>query len=575
MISRRAVAVVIVASAVALFGRTVCHDFVLWDDPVHLYENPGLTPPSLEKALRFWREPYAGLYVPATYSAWSLIATLRLPRRPPPATPLDPAPFHGANVALHAANGILVFLLLESVLGLALRRNPPDPGRLRQAAALGALLFTVHPLQAEPVCWATGLKDLLSATFGLFSIRLYLASAPWGAGAPGPRIRYAVASAAFALAMASKPSAVAVIALLVILDGWLLERAWPAVLGKLLPWALIAAAFVMATQAAQGPWIESGARAWERPLIALDSASFYLFKLLAPLRLAPDYGRTPERVLSSGTWWLTSGAAVCFVLLAWLARRRRPVLSAAAGLFLVALLPTSGIVPFLHQSLGTVADRYAYLALVGPALAVASVCAEHPRAWVRLAAAGGLVPAAVLCFLQVGWWHDTSTLSQRATEVNPLSWLGYTNQGAALQKSGRIADALPFYRKALEVNPDCAEAQNNLGTALLHEGRTTEAIDHYRKLLVSRPGFAGARMNLGIALETAGRTDEAVFQYQEAIRLEPDLAEAHYNLGLALESQGRLDQAVEHYAEALRRKPGFTPARESLDAALRKRTGPR
>ncbi|MDP2107158.1 MAG: hypothetical protein Q8J76_14270, partial [Desulfobulbaceae bacterium] len=48
-------------------------------------------------------------------------------------------------------------------------------------------------------------------------------------------------------------------------------------------------------------------------------------------------------------------------------RSRSPWVLCGVALFVVAILPVSGILPFSYQAMSTVADRYLYLAMLGPA----------------------------------------------------------------------------------------------------------------------------------------------------------------------------------------------------------------
>ena len=110
---------------------------------------------------------------------------------------------------------------------------------------------------------------------------------------------------------------------------------------------------------------------WQRPLVATDAIGFYLAKLAVPLVLTPDYGRIPSVVCA---WGLANGALLlpvaAVVALVWLRSR---VAWAAAAVFLAGLLPVLGLVPFGFQDISTVADRYIYLAMLGPAMLCVAV----------------------------------------------------------------------------------------------------------------------------------------------------------------------------------------------------------
>src|SRR5271157_2861886 len=74
---------------------------------------------------------------------------------------LNSGPHHLVNVALHAANVLLLFWLLQRATGTAWR------------SFLVAALFAVHPLNVETVAWVAQRKSLLSTLFSLLTIAAY------------------------------------------------------------------------------------------------------------------------------------------------------------------------------------------------------------------------------------------------------------------------------------------------------------------------------------------------------------------------------------------------------------------
>jgi hypothetical protein len=75
---------------------------------------------------------------------------------------LRPGAFHAANLILHACATLLVFATLRRLI----QEDAP--------AFCGALLFGIHPVQAEPVAWITGMKDMLAGTLSLAAIHQYI-----------------------------------------------------------------------------------------------------------------------------------------------------------------------------------------------------------------------------------------------------------------------------------------------------------------------------------------------------------------------------------------------------------------
>lgn len=543
------------------------HDFVGWDDDVNVYQNPHLAPVTTGSVLHLWRHSYSFLYVPLTYTTWAAIASFaHLP--PHLATPggegstLNPHAFHAVNLLLHIVNVLLVFVILRLLL------------RDDWAACAGAALFGLHPVQVESVAWITELKGVLCGVFSLLALWQYLhyaLSQHETEALPPPRRHYVLALVAFILALLAKPSAVAVPLIAAVLDHWLVGRRIRRVTHDLAAWLVIAALWIVLTRSVQPVGQTPAIALWARLFVAGDTLAFYLGKLVWPIQLAFDYGRRPDVVLSQ-TWGYVAWLAPCILaLVIYRERVRRPWLVAMAGVFVVGVLPVLGLVPFAFQKYSTVADRYLYLAMLGPALGLAYVLHQHKS---RSVLAGCLLLLLLLGFVsfrQSGHWANSHTLFTHALEVNPRSWTAHNNLGFVLGAEGRTAEAVEHYRQALRLKPDFIESQYNLGRTLVEQGKNAEAITHLQETLRLQPGpemRSLTHLHFGTALAAQGRITEAMGHYQEALRLKPDLADAHVNMGNALMSQGRDAEAAEHYEQALRLVPGSATAHNNLGLAL-------
>jgi tetratricopeptide (TPR) repeat protein len=548
---RRALpAVVVVALAVAAFARTVGHAFLFWDDRGFIAENHLIVHPSAADLLTLWTRPLLDLYAPLTYSVWALLSAV---------VGATPWAFHLTNIALHAASAWLVFALLRDLL---------DEGDVGPALA-GALVFAVHPIQTEAVAWASETKDLLSALLSLVALRAWA-----GFRSRGGRGAHLRASLAFAGALLAKPSAVVTPLLVLVLDRIVWRRSWRDSLTSLAPW--FAAAAVVALVAARAQPAAEHLRVvpplWLRPAIALDALGFYGWKLLLPLGLAPDYGRTAERLWTAGVlaWsWIPAAAVLA---LAWLLRKQAPALAAGVGLFVLAVLPVLGLVPFDFQHYSNVADHYVYLAMLGPALGVASACRRVSSSRRAVGVAAAVTVLFVLTLRQAAHWRDDATLAAQTLAVNPRSFMARNNLGQLLEERGQLDEAVLQYRAALEVEPDSGDVLNNVGHVLFKQGRYDEAIRHYTGILRSGTGRPGlrARMhnNLGAAYLKTRRYEEAAGEFQQAIRNDAEYLEPYYNLGLLLTAFGRREEAVGVLRQGLAVDPWHAALRHQLGLAM-------
>ncbi len=584
---QRSHTIVLLLSLVTLvvFCLVYGHAFVLWDDNVNVYENPFLNPVSLEHVLAFWRAPYAHLYIPFTYTLWALTAAIswRLPPDAAGQALLAPQLFHSLNVLVHLLSVLVVWRLIHRLLVLTVRPgsiSTLSQARLEWAACGGALLFAVHPLQVEAVTWVTGFKDVWCGLLSYLALWQYLASG--GTPAPGSSSRklgrksttpwtgrYGLATGIFVLALLAKPSAVVLPIIAWLLDAWCWPQTWRSRIPALAGWGLIAVAWgFMTSQVQPAATVLVPTPLWSRPLIAGDAVTFYLSKLFLPFTLGPDYGRAPEVVLAQPWLWLTGLLPWGLAAGVWQQRARISWLGAAAGVMVASLSPVLGWVPFGFQYYSTVADRYMYVAMLGPALALAWCLTQWSGRWVIV---GTMVVVGLLglrSLWQTRYWQTTVALFEHALTVNPQSALAHQNLGIALESQGAVAEVLHHYTEALRLRPSYAQAHYNLGRFLVKQGNTTQAIQHYEAALRFQPAYAEAHNNLGMVLASQGRSAEAMSHYQAALRLQTENAEAYNNLGNALASQGNAAQAVQYYRTALRLQPTFAEAHNNLGSAL-------
>jgi len=591
---RLLLAALLAAAVVGVFFQVAGHEFLYWDDRQHVVDNPNLNPLCWRGVGEFWQRPYLGLYIPLSYTFFAAEAAVG---------GMNPAVFHLGNLALHVGCVLLVFVILRRLFG--------HDG----AAAMGALLFGLHPVQVESVAWISETRGVLCGLFSLAAVWQYLCYADMPGPSRSSKLHYLAATACFVLALLAKPVAVALPLIVAAIKGSglfvfrgdpepartsLKQRVLPPF--SLLPWLLAAVAWVVVTK-----WQQPDAAMtfvpslWARPLIAGDALMHYLYKLVAPVELAPDYGRSPHWLM--GQWWFYVAWLMPAALLAALGcLRNRRVWLASAAVSIAWLLPVLGFVPFMFQRVSTVADRYLYVAMLGPALALAWFLSRHWTRGVLTVAASILGLMAVLSYLQVSHWRDDESLTVHTLRVNEHSVMAQHHEGSRLARQEKHAAAIWIYRRALREHPQheilhtslarshvalgeheqavevlraalkehprWPDARHLLGDLLRINGAVDEAEKEYRTVLRHHPNFAASHLVLGTMLIDRGDFDGAARHYRTTLELEPHAVSAHYNLANLLARQGKLDEAVEHYREALRSDPRHIRARLNLGSLL-------
>lgn len=551
------IAAALVFFTIAAYSSVGSLDFVSFDDPQYITENPqviqGLSWPGVEWAFTTGQ---ASNWHPLTWI--SHMVDLEL-------FGLNPGPHHLVNLFLHIINTILLFTLLRQTTGATFR------------SALVAALFALHPLHVESVAWVSERKDVLSTLFlmlTLWAYALYTRNP-----APG---RYIAVFVLLALGLMAKPMLVTVPFVLLLLDIWPLRRvklgsprlglAAKLVIEKLPLFALITASSLVTLLVQH----EGGAinTLNEVPLDirlsnVLVSYVMYVAKMFWPSGLAALYP-----IPKSIPLWqpLAAGfvlAAVSFAVLKML--RRYPYLTVGWLWFLGTLVPVIGIVQVGSQSM---ADRYTYIPLIGLFIMVSwggydlLVRNTGKRAPVVAAVAMMIMGLGATTWFQVQYWADSKTLWKRVLAVTSNNARAHVAYGSILAKEGRHNDATKQFATAIAIQPNYAEAHGKLGVQLAESGRYEEAMFHYKEALRYKPDLGMANTNLGNALLADGRPGEALAYYEKALIQDKGDSLALNAMGSAMDELGRVDEAISLYRRALEADPGLSAAHSNLAAAL-------
>jgi tetratricopeptide (TPR) repeat protein len=557
--------------------------FVNWDDQKNLTNNPMYRGLGWTQLTWMFGGNSADFYMPLTWFTFAVDYTV---------WGMNPSGYHLTSLILHAVNAGLFYFVALRLLNLPRGAGASRDVGSRAGAAFAALLFSLHPLRVESVAWATERRDVLSGLFYLLAVLAYLrACEPRPPGERRAGAWYWVAVAAAACALLSKPMAVSLPVVLVLLDVYPLRRlgagpsSWFAPAARRvwlekLPFVLLSAAASVLTLLAypnlNDPTLLPQVGGWRgRLAVPLYGLAFYLWKTAWPSGLSPVY-ETPVPFDPTAWPFLLSATVVAGVTVAAIALRRRPAPVTVWLSYVAILLPVLGIFQF-HGLIA--ADRYTYLASLGWALLAGAGLAawwragaghEHghsSRFLIVGLALSLLTSLGFLTWRQTQVWHDSEALWTYALSIN-ASAIGHTGLGDALVQQRQVAEGIEHYRQALRLNPRYAAAHNNLGLALAQRGEIGEAIRHFRQVLLIVPKYAESHYSLGLALALQGETVEAVDQYRQALRIRPDYAEAHNNLGNALVRQGQVAEGIEHYRRALRLDPRSAAAHNNLGLAL-------
>lgn len=532
----------LIALAAIVYWPTLANGFI-WDDEHYVEWNHTLR--SLSGLREIWFKLGAvPQYYPLVHSTFWVEYHL---------WGLNPLGYHAVNLAIHAANAVLLWRLLVRL---------QVPG-----AWLAAAIFAVHPVHVESVAWVTERKNVLSLLLALAALYSYLRFSPAEANSQrGGWGWFALAMVFYIGALWSKTVTASVPAVLLVIYWWKRgELPWREAL-RLAPFFAIGLAMASVTAWMERDVVGAVGEEWnfsriDRLLIAGRAAWFYAMKLVWPHPLIFFY---PRWTIDSTAWWqylFPLTAAIVLVAL-WLLRGRigRGPL-AAVLIFGGVLVPALGFFDVYPFRYSFVADHFQYHASIGLIALAAAGLAWLGQGYLSpktgmIAAALLLVVLGALAHRQTYIYKNADTVYEDIIAKNPASWAAHLNLGNSLQTQGRHDEAIDHFRAALaiEPNPARANAHRAWGESLYRQKQYDAASKHFRAALEA-PVDEVWRAHVGLAnvLRSQQQFDSALAHLGEAIDLAPkhETWSARVSLGECLEEMGRNDQAAQAYREAL------------------------
>ena len=521
-------AILLAATAVLFWWPSSKFQFLNYDDNEYVFENPamreGLSPSVIKWAFNCgyaanWH-PLAWLSMMADVSLVRAAERFGLVRRGKPlhdtwALDCDETALartmHIHNILLHAANTVLLFLLIGAILDKTWLNG--------LVGAFFALIWCIHPLRCEVVCWLSERKELLSVFFMLLALMAYKGFK----GHKGTGM-YLAAIGFHALALMAKPVAVS-LPLVVFAHDWMIcDKGFRSTFLRTLPFtamSIMVCLFTLSAQREAMPGL-GDMSAGVRMSCVLKAPLVYLVQTFFPYGTSSWYAvpRRPEWI------WAVAGAllvgSMVAVLVWWFRVRSR---LAAWMAFAVAWL-YGGLVPmlgFVKVGGQPHSDRYTYWVGCGfavlLALAFARIsarCMVQPRMAYRLSLAL-LAPYAACGFLRMFAWHDSLSLFRDGYENSREPDQAFT-YASNLMPEGRYAEAEAVMREAASVHRD-AKTHARLALVLAQKEKSpslAEAKHLAESALAGDPKVGEAHAALGHICLREGRNEEAVWHYEQA-----------------------------------------------------------
>jgi len=485
-----------------VFGQTLSHDFVNFDDDRYVYENSevsrGLTLDGFKWLLT---HSHANLWHPLTTLSHMLDCQLY---------GLKPAGHHFTNALLHNIGAILLFLVLTGMTGRIWR------------SAFVAAIFAIHPMRVESVAWVAERKDVLSGVFFMLTLAAYLRYTR----APGIG-NYVTMSVLVACGLMSKATFVTVPLVLLLLDYWPLSERWKdegrgiksragwlKLAVEKIPLLAMSAAAAVATICVQKVTMPTLDQLALLPRIKNAAVSLvaYLRQMFWPTDLAIFYPHPHDQL----SVWLVAASATLLIgitLVVIFLRRGRPYLFVGWFWFLILIAPVSGIV---QAGLQARADRFTYLPHIGITIALTWLIAEATERWrnqraiLTPIASCVIVAFGIVSWKQTTYWRDSVSVWEHALGVTSNNQTAHRDLAAALYARGQITESKMHSRAAdiihdqtiLKDYPLDVSVRDRLGILLIQGGDASGAIQQWATSLQADPNDGNALNNLAWVLAT-------------------------------------------------------------------------
>ena len=630
-----AVALFVAIITVLVYLPALKNDFVNWDDYLYAYRNQYIQ--SIDfgffkwmfttfHASNYWH-PLTWLSHAIDYAIWGL----------------NPMGHHLTSIILHGLSTFLVVILTIRLVSYGnpplFPDNPPLPplekggmGGFEKGGAWGitkereyyspiiagavtGLLFGLHPIHVESVAWVSERKDVLYAFFFLLSLLSYLKYTSYSLQNPpkstfskgGFRgINYALCLVFFIFSLMSKPMAITLPFVLIVLDFYPLGRLefryifnkrgdmGIKVLIEKIPFIVLSLASsvvtVLSLQAGEAIASLEEYSFWTGIWVSIWALGFYLFKMALPINLAPLYPY-PDKISFLNLTYIGSLLFIViitvFCVYSW--RKGKHIWLTAWIYYVLTLLPVLRIIKSGAQA---AADRYTYLPSLGPFLLAGigfsllwkktktTIQGVTLKKYILIPSFLILVLLSVTTVNQIKIWKDSLTLWNTAIKLFPDSDMAYKNRGVAYLSLNNYRQAINDCNKAIQLNPYFANAYHTRGKSYLMSGNYEEAsrnfnkaieldpkselfyfdrklayqlaIKDYSKAIKLNPEKIELYINRGSSFATIGQFDQALEDFNKAISLNSQLAIAYYNRGMVYRDLGNYQDAIENFQTAAR-----------------------
>jgi regulator of sirC expression with transglutaminase-like and TPR domain len=530
---------IVTAITAICFFPMLKNNFTNWDDEFYVINNALLRGPDWQG---IFSQPVVSNYHPLTIISLAVNYAI---------SGLDPSSYLIFNLFLHLLNISLVFYFIWMI-----------SDKNMWVAGFTALIFGIHPMHVESVAWVSERKDVLYTLFFFLSLIQY-----WRFLQTGKSSSFWFCFLLFILSLLSKPAAIILPLVLLLLDYWKGRTITLKVISEKIPFFFFALFFAIVTIKIQSHEAIAGLDLyplWSRPLFASYVIMIYFLRFFVPYPLSA-FHPYPQPEHLGWSVFISPFFIIALFVFIWYQRKNKLVIFGIL-FFIINLLLVLQII-----SIGTtiISERYTYVPYTGLAFLFSMVLNKNnnvtlkPVKWLILAVI--MVAFGVITFQRTQVWNNSGSLwddviehypnapQPRCSRANYTLRLPTANQS---EKDANFEQALNDCNIAIKANPNHAPAYENREFIFYNLARYNEAISDATTLIKLDPENPLGYAIRGASYVYLNEPGKALTDLNKSLSINPDNVFALENRALLFyNSFKRYTEAITDFTNAININP--------------------
>lgn len=531
------VSIILLVTFICL-SPTLHNQWVNWDDPAYVLRNKLIHELNWSSVQTIFKTPVVvGLYHPLTLISLSIDFNF---------WGNDPFGFHLSNLIFHLLNTLLVYVVFRKLKSSIL------------VSVLVSLIFGMHPMHVESVAWISGRKDVMYVFFYLLTLISYMSMVK-----SEQRLKrillYFFSITMFVCSILSKNIAFTLPLILLLIDYLQNRKVNTRSIAAKTPFFIVSIIAIYIAkygqQASDSMQDLTGISYGDSIINGVYNTSFYIFKLIVPIKLAAFH---PFPTNIPTLYYLAILPFLGLIYFSYWSYKNSRKLFFGLLFFLITIGPLLQIIPF---GKAVNSERYTYLAYIGLFYFLA-VLLENSIIKFKNSGSIVLTSITLLWVLLLGFktneqsrkWQNSNTLWSQVIDLYPDSDWALMSRGLYFAEQKDYKPAIEDFNKSISINPT-SQALYERGRIYEIHGFNQEAVNDYEHSIAIDSNYYKSYLNIGVLLSKQGDQKTAIPYFQKAIQANPEYDLAYFNYATSLKLIGELEEAIHQYDKAIKINP--------------------